>query len=258
MLLHVIDVPVMAVYEGEVRQKAAYAMAGEAEEYHGAYVPRMVAHVKEHLHQLMQTYRDVSIRKHVIFDEDSRDLAEFVADEPADLVIVGLSRDEDGEKAILSDSVERVIRYCKAPVITVRQHISQDEAPFFKSIVFASNFKDVSPRAIDNLRTLQRFFDAEIHLLKVIPPRTEPAIQKETLNAIHRFALENDFLNFTANIYTGETKEAAIRHFAESVEADLIAMTISEQNGIAHFLFGNLAEKVAMRARKSMLTIHEY
>jgi nucleotide-binding universal stress UspA family protein len=49
----------------------------------------------------------------------------------------------------------------------------------------------------------------------------------------------------------------AIRKFAESVKADLIAMSISGRDGIAHFLFGNLTEKMANTSNQSMLTLCE-
>jgi nucleotide-binding universal stress UspA family protein len=220
----------------------------------GSYLFGAIDQAKQQLLALAAGHPGLRISKHVVLNDGAHDLAEFVADEPADLIVLG-SQDADGlGRAKVGSLIEKIIHTSQVPVITAK---GQGQSPSMANIVFASDFREVPARVVDNLKTIQSLFGSVVHFVKIVPPRVEVSTQQETLDQILDFATLHGFENYTFNIYIGESKEVAIHKFAESVQADLIAMSISGRMGIAHFLFGNLTEKIANSTPQSMLTLCE-
>jgi nucleotide-binding universal stress UspA family protein len=60
--------------------------------------------------------------------------------------------------------------------------------------------------------------------------------------------------NYTLSIFNDLSEEEGIIHFAEAVNADLIAMATHGRTGFAHVLVGSIAEDVVNHARKPVLT----
>jgi len=242
LLLHVIELPIGSPVAPNHRESS------------DAYLPHKLAETKEKLRLLSEIYPDLHIRKHVVLDDEGRALADFVTEEVADLIVLGTKEDGRLEKTKGSGTIEKIIRMAQVPVFTVKSPMN---ATSLANIVFASNFKEVPGRVVENLKAIQELFGSVVHFVKIVPPRVEVSTQRETLDVILDFATRHEFDHYTFNIYIGESKEVAIRKFAESVKADLIAMSISGRDGIAHFLFGNLTEKMANTSNQSMLTLCE-
>jgi nucleotide-binding universal stress UspA family protein len=254
LLLHVIDMPLTYMFSGG-QHISMVDRATEEVQFAHTYLPKIVVQAKEKLQVFVNRYPELRIRKQIIFDEFAKDAADFITAERADLIILGSHASEGSvEDVRLSQIEEKVIHQAKVPVFTVKKRqLNLD----FNNVVFASNFKNISSKTVDHLKTIQQLLGATVHFLKVIPPKSDVEWQKENLDIISAFATRHGFLNYTANIYAGENKEVAIRQFAESVQADLIAMTNSDRNGLAHFLFGNLTEKVAKKSARSVLTLSQ-
>jgi nucleotide-binding universal stress UspA family protein len=250
LLLHVIDVPSVPMGAAGINNIGFSDKSDE--DPVGTYVPKLVERTKEKLRALMAKYNDLSLRKHVVFDDEARELADFVTREQADLVVMGTKNPDQVEPA--DHTVERVIRQARVPVLVVKGRL---ETPNLANIVFASDFKDVPAQAVDQLKTIQQICGATMHLVKIIPPRLDINTQKDTLNLLSAFATKHHLDNYTCDIYIGENKDEAIRRFAETMNADLIAMTLSGRTGLAQFLFGNLTEKVANHASRPILTLSE-
>lgn len=254
LLLHVIDMPLAHLFSGEKRM-ATVEEATEEVQFAHTYLPRIVVQAKEKLQVFVNRYPELRIRKQIVFDESAKDIADFVTAENSDLIILGSHvGGMSVEDALLSHTEEKIIHQAKVPVFTVKKKQGNSQ---FNNVVFASNFKNIASKTIDHLKTIQQLLGATVHFLKVIPPKSDIEWQKENLDIISAFAMRHGFLNYTANIYTGENKETSIRQFAESVQADLIAMTNSDRNGLAHFLFGNLTEKIAKKSGRSVLTLSQ-
>lgn len=254
LLLHVIDMPLAHLFSGAKRIITAEEAAEEVNMAQ-TYLPRMVVQAKDKLQAFVNRYPELRIRKQIVFDEFTKDIADFIVAENADLIVLGSHSDGESAADITrSQMEEKIIHQAKVPVFTVKK---KQRTLDFNNVVFASNFKNISSKTIDHLKTIQQLLGATVHFVKIIPPKSDVEWQKENLDIISAFAMRHGFLNYTANIYSGENKEVAIREFAESVQADLIAMTNSDRNGLAHFLFGNLTEKVAKKSGRSVLTFSQ-
>jgi nucleotide-binding universal stress UspA family protein len=68
------------------------------------------------------------------------------------------------------------------------------------------------------------------------------------------FAKKLKLKNYTLNIFNDLSEEEGIIYFADSIDADLIAMATHGRTGFAHVLAGSIAEDVVSHAKRPVLT----
>ena len=68
------------------------------------------------------------------------------------------------------------------------------------------------------------------------------------------FAKKLQLKNFTINIFNDLSEEEGIIYFADSINADLVAMATHGRTGFAHVLAGSIAEEVVSHSKRPVLT----
>ncbi len=68
------------------------------------------------------------------------------------------------------------------------------------------------------------------------------------------FAKKLQLKNYTINVFNDLTEEEGIVYFADSINADLIAMATHGRTGFAHVLAGSIAEEVVSHSKRPVLT----
>jgi len=177
-------------------------------------------------------------------------IREFIAGETVDLIVMGTAGHSKLEEMIIGSNTEKVVRYAKCPVLTVHQSPLKKE---FKNIVYATNLSaDEEAFAQVVIDTRERY-NGTIHLVRVnTPVNFESDVKvKDDLNA---FARKIGLNNYTINTFNHFNEEDGIIHFANSIAADLIALSTHGRTGIAHVLAGSIAEDLANHSNIPVLT----
>lgn len=250
-LLHVIDVPVAAPVDS--LDIMGFSHGDESPDVYKHYMIQVMKATKHRINELIAQYPDVSISEHVEFDTLQKHLTEFVTTNETDLIVIGSKGASGLDEVVIGSNTEKVIRYAKAPVLTVK---GKHEEAKFDHVVFASSFQNVSSKAINSLKTLQKVFGSHIHFVKVITPNTFEATP-DTLKVINKFAHSHEFTHYSAHSYNAFSEEEGIRSFADTAKADLIVMSTNGRTGLAHLLLGSIAEEVANHAHLPVLTFNE-
>jgi hypothetical protein len=68
------------------------------------------------------------------------------------------------------------------------------------------------------------------------------------------FAKKLMMKKFTINVFNDLTEEEGVIYFADSINADLIAMATHGRTGFAHVLAGSIAEEVVSHSKRPVLT----
>ncbi len=68
------------------------------------------------------------------------------------------------------------------------------------------------------------------------------------------FAKRLQLKNYTVNVFNDLTEEEGIIYFADSINADMIAMATHGRTGFAHVLAGSIAEDVVNHSKRPVLT----
>ena len=175
---------------------------------------------------------------------------QIIIDQKVDLVVMGTAGRSDLEQMIIGSNTEKVVRTAHCPVLTVHNRPSTRD---FKQIVYATSMNKDEEVFSRIVRTTQKLYDATVHLVRINTPgnfQRDVVVKKYMVD----FAKKLQLKNFTMNVFNDLTEEEGIIYFAESVNADLIAMATHGRTGFAHVLAGSIAEDVVSHSKRPVLT----
>ena len=174
----------------------------------------------------------------------------IITENKVDLVVMGTAGRSDLEQMIIGSNTEKVVRTSNCPVLTVHNKPASKE---FKNIVYATSMdkdEEVFSRII---RTTQKMYDSTVHLVRINTPgnfQRDVVVKKYMAD----FAKKLQLKNFTLNVFNDVSEEEGIVYFADSINADLIAMATHGRTGFAHVLAGSIAEDVVSHSKRPVLT----
>ncbi|MEO5601592.1 MAG: universal stress protein [Cyclobacteriaceae bacterium] len=177
-------------------------------------------------------------------------IRDIITEHKVDLVVMGTAGHTKLEDMIIGSNTEKIVRYSKCPVLTVHKKPLTTE---FKNIVYATSMSEEEEVFSRIVRTTQQMYDSTVHLVRINTPSNfqRDAVVKKYMQD---FAKKLQLKNFTINIFNDLTEEEGIIYFAESISADLIAMTTHGRTGFAHVLAGSIAEDVVSHSKRPVLT----
>jgi nucleotide-binding universal stress UspA family protein len=192
----------------------------------------------------------VKVRPELKIGAPFHGMRSIITDRKVDLVVMGTAGQTKLEESIIGSNTEKVVRHSDCPVLTVHRKPGNTD---FKNIVYATSLskdEEVFSRVI---RKTQQIYDSTVHLVRINTPGNfqRDAVVKK---AMADFAKKLQLKNFTINVFNDLTEEEGIIYFAESINADLIAMATHGRTGFAHVLAGSIAEDVVSHSKRPVLT----
>jgi nucleotide-binding universal stress UspA family protein len=174
----------------------------------------------------------------------------IIAEQKVDLVVMGTRGVTNLETMLIGTNTERVVRNSSCPILTVHKKPASTD---FKNIVYAtamSKDEEIFSRIV---KKTQGYYDSTIHLVRVNTPGD---FQRDKIvkDYMFKFAKSLQLKNYTINVYNDLTEEEGIQYFADSIDADMIAMATHGRTGFAHVLAGSIAESVVKMASRPVLT----
>jgi len=174
----------------------------------------------------------------------------IISEHKVDLVVMGTRGVTNLETMVIGTNTEKVVRHSRCPILTVHKKPASTD---FKNIVYAtamSKDEEVFSRIV---KRTQQLYDSTIHLVRINTPGDfqRDAVVKDYMN---KFAKSLQLKNYTINVYNDISEEDGILYFADSIDADMIAMATHGRTGFAHVLAGSIAEGVVKMASRPVLT----
>lgn len=218
-------------------------------------IKKLIDQVKIRLSQIAkdERYSDVKIETAVEMGNAFESISKVIADRHADLLVMGTKGTSGLEEVLIGSNTEKVVRYAKCPVITVKEKVSLDS---IKNIVFASNLQDEQTALVKKLKVIQEITDATLHLVKVNTPN-HFSTQRQMMKEFARFIKKHEISNASTSIYNEATEEDGILYFAEDLGACMIAMGTHGRTGILHLLSGSIAEDLVNHAQVPVWTLSQ-
>lgn len=177
-------------------------------------------------------------------------MRDIIAAQKVDLVVMGTAGHSKLEEMIIGTNTEKVVRHAKCPVLTVHKKPVTTE---FRNIVYATSMSKDEEVFSRIVRNTQQLYNATVHLVRINTPGN---FQRDIVvkKYMEDFAKKLQLKNFTINIFNDLTEEEGIIYFADSLDADLIAMATHGRTGFAHVLAGSIAEDVVSHSKRPVLT----
>jgi nucleotide-binding universal stress UspA family protein len=175
----------------------------------------------------------------------------IITDKKVDLVVMGTAGQTNMEEMIIGTNTEKVVRHAKCPVLTVQKKPANSE---FKNIVYATALSKDEEAFAGIIKQVQKLYEnATIHLVRINTPAN---FQRDLVvkKYMEDFAKKLGLKNYTINIFNDMTEEEGIIYFADSIDADMIAMATHGRTGFAHVLAGSIAEDVVSHSKRPVLT----
>jgi nucleotide-binding universal stress UspA family protein len=99
------------------------------------------------------------------------------------------------------------------------------------------------------VKRAQQIYNSTIHLVRINTP-SDFQQDHGVRESMQKFAKSLQLKNYTINIYNDFSTEEGIVRFADSIDADMIAMATHGRTGFAHVIAGSVAEEVVNQSKK--------
>jgi nucleotide-binding universal stress UspA family protein len=216
------------------------------------YTMRLIERGKKQLIKLADESKamGVKVKTELRLGTPFHGMRSIITDHKVDLVVMGTAGHSKLEEMIIGTNTEKVVRHANCPVLTVHKKPFHTD---FKNIVYATSMSKEEEVFSRIVRKTQQMYDATVHLVRINTPGNfqRDAVVKKYMES---FAKKLQLKNFTINVFNDLSEEEGIIYFAESINADLIAMATHGRTGFAHVLAGSIAEEVVSHAKRPVLT----
>jgi nucleotide-binding universal stress UspA family protein len=245
-LLHVVEEPVSSSLnvEGQI--------AAEENWEEKIYTMKLIEKSKKQLTKLVEDSRfdGIKVKQELRMGSPYHGMNTIITEKKVDLVVMGTAGRSDLEHMIIGSNTEKIVRMAHCPVLTMHAKPASKE---FRNIVYATAMdkdEEVFSRIV---RTTQKLYDSTIHLVRINTPGN---FQRDVVvkRYMQDFAKKLQLKNYTVNVFNDVSEEEGIIYFADSIDADLIAMATHGRTGFAHVLAGSIAEDVVSHSKRPVLT----
>ncbi len=243
-LVNVFEYPVATAYTA--------LDVGGPDPFEGEVAREMMAKNKKQLDDLAAAARErnVDIIKEVKIGNPYISISGELKDEDVDLVVMGSKGTSGLEEVLIGSNTEKVVRHAPCPVITIKRPVSLAN---IKDIVFASDFKEVSQTFMEHIKNMHQLFDARLHFVRI---NTLNNFEPDSFSKkrIHNWLEKTNLSNCTTRVYNDISEEDGIIHYAEEIDADMLALGTHGRSGLGRLFSGSLAEEVVNHAKRPIWT----
>lgn len=216
------------------------------------FTMKLIERSKKQMAKAMEQLKDagVKVKQELRVGTAFHGMRDIITEQKVDLVVMGTAGRTKLEEMVIGSNTEKVVRHSKCPVLTIHKKPATTN---FKNIVYATSMSKDEEIFSRIVRNTQILYDATVHLVRVNTPGNfqRDAVVKKYMQD---FAKKLQLKNFTLNIFNDLSEEEGIIYFADSINADLIAMATRGRTGFAHVMAGSIAEEVVSHARRPVLT----
>jgi nucleotide-binding universal stress UspA family protein len=243
VLLHVLDDPIVRSEEvtGETHRDPMEKV----------YVLKLIERSKEKLQAIVDEdrFNDVNISWKLKKGNAFQSISEAIGEVESSLVIMGTKGAGGLQELLVGSVADKVVRYANCPVITVKKCRDLTNA---NNIVFATDLKDDQASVIDDLKLLQEYYGAKLHIVKVYDSIW--LSKEEVEKRINEFAARMGLKDYTVNVVEEMDEAYGILKFARELDADMIAMGTHDRHGLLHLLAGHVSKDVVNHAHRPIWT----
>lgn len=231
MLLHIVQVPVMHD-----------TMIMPVQNFEASFFTDLKEKAEHNFEKMKAKFAKEGVKIHSFVELGSiqKTIQRIAEDKKADLIVMGTHGISGLMESFVGSNTERVVRFSPIPVMAIEKTTRISK---IKSIVFPTTVHQNQSSLIREVKKVQAFFSATLHLLLVNTPgnlrRTSDEKQQMEAYAKH-YKLEN----YTVNTRNDFSVENGILEFSHEIKADMITMGTHGRKGLAHLLFGSVAEGV--------------
>lgn len=206
---------------------------------------------KEQFHKLarLDIFKGVNAKFELKVGNPYHGITTLILEYKVDLVVMGTTGHTKGE-ILLGSITNKVIRQAKCPVLTLHEKPVRED---YKNILYATRMFASEAIFSRVVKTAQQVYNSTVHLVRINTP-SDFLPDYSAKKDLNEFATSHQFKNFTVNVFSDLTEEEGIIHFAEEIDADLIALATHGRSGFMYLLSGSISKGVVNHSRRPVMT----
>ena len=158
----------------------------------------------------------------------------------ADLIVMGTQGANGLKEIFIGSNAEKIVRTSPVPVIVLKNNF---KGPI-NNIVFPNVLEQEGQEdLVLKVKALQNFYKAHLNIVWINTPLNF-SNDKVTRAKLEAFAKRFMLKNYSLHIYNYTDGEEGILHFANEINADMIAIGTHGRRGLNHLLKGSLTENL--------------
>ncbi len=229
VLLNIVELPVM--HESVLMPTLSFEEA---------FIKDMKAHAEKNFAKMKDKWAKdgPKISSFVEFGTTTTTIRDFIKDKKIDLVLMGTHGASGVKEFFIGSNTEKIVRTSPVPVISIKKQVKLSS---IKNIVFPTMGDVKQEKIVSEVKMLQNFFKATLHVLYVNTPssfRRDLEIKPHLKAFAKRFMLKD----FTLNVWNDYSEEEGLKNFVLESKADMIAMSTHGRRGLNHLMSGSIAE----------------
>jgi len=247
------EILLLNVIEGPTNQ--SFNVEGETS-YGGTiddlYVGKMVPIVKSKLQAYIDNSDGIGISSKIKVGNTYSSIMQLITESGCNLIVMGTQGSSGLDELFIGSNAEKVVRMAGCPVLSLKTKVDESA---FENIAVATDLGEGRERLWDQLNQFQTAFNSKLHLVKINTPNNFQS-DRVTNEQLKSYAEKYNVQNCTLNIFNDPTEGEGIMHFAQEINAGMIAMATHGRTGLSHLLTGSIAEDIVNHAKRPVLTVN--
>ncbi len=251
-----LDAKIILVNVIEGSRNASFNTMGEVDLHDGEelfFLNKLVDIQKEQMHSAANSshLHGLTVETVIQMGNPYEGITKVIAEYKADMLVMGTKGSSGMEEVLIGSNTEKVVRYAKCPIITVKEELSLSD---IKNIVYATDLRTDQAEFAEHVKKMIEVTGAKLRLLKVNTPNhfhTQRQVEEEFMKFIEKYGLEGA----TTTLYNEATEEDGILYFSEDIGDCMIAIATHGRTGLLHLLSGSIAEDLVNHATIPVMTL---
>lgn len=197
-------------------------------------------------------YANVDITDKILLGTPYHAIEEEITTSDADFIIMGTTGVNDWAESLIGSTAEKVVRHASCPVLTLRKKVKLNN---IGKIAFASDFKEETPIYMRIVKSIQKLFGAELHMVYINTPGNFKN-EREIIKNLKEFSIKNELDDHKIHVYSHQNEEEGIVWFTEDFKMDMVMMATYGRTGFSRLFEHSIAEDVVNFSKKPVITFN--
>lgn len=149
---------------------------------------------------------------------------DYIDREDIYMVVMGSNGASGLKNFFFGSNAQKIVRHAHCPVMVIKHPVEGDHIDF-KHIIFASDFQEAAKMPYERLLDFGTHFGSHIHLLHIDLTPSDIPIGSEYIERMKAFEEMTWRLPCTIHEIPDLDIESGIQHFAQKINADLVAIS---------------------------------
>lgn len=181
------------------------------------------------------------------YRQELGEAVEEVTKERVDLIVMA-SRGAKGLKSLfVGTHAEKIAKNATCPVFIIK---GETDLTNIKSILFPTNMLKEDEQIIRDVKSLQTFYNASLHVMKAFDDTL--MVRAEVEKRMQEFAEFHQMKNYTVSAREGIDQAEVILKFADEIDCDLIVMATHDRHGLDKILSGHVSGHVINESKRPL------